>query len=186
MTTVFLSGSRKISHINDMIRDRVRKMMDQEFTIVMGDANGADKAMQNYLADSGYRNVTVFCAGRKCRNNVGGWETMNVDVSPSLKGRDFYTAKDRVMAAKADYGFVLWDGKSAGSINNVLELVKRGKCVVIYLSAKQEFFTVKNPDGITSLLQFCDSSDYLSIARKTNLSQTMAEINGSTQGALNL
>lgn len=186
MTTVFLSGSRKISRINDMIRDRVRKIMDQDFKIILGDANGADKALQSFLAESKYQNVTVFCAGTKCRNNVGAWATKNIDVPSSLKGRDFYTAKDRAMAAEADYGFVLWDGKSAGSINNVLELVKRGKCVVVYLSAKREFFTVKNPDGITSLLQVCDSSDYLSIARKTNLSRTMAEMNGSAQGALNL
>ena len=186
MTTVFLSGSRKLSRINDMIRERVRKMMDQDFTIVLGDANGADKAMQSYLADSGYRNVTVFCAGGKCRNNVGEWPTENVKVPSSLKGRDFYTEKDKAMAALADYGFVLWDGKSAGSINNVLELIKRGKCVVIYLSAKREFFTAKSADDITRLLKLCDSGDYLSIARKTNLTRTMAEIDHVGQGALNL
>lgn len=186
MTTVFLSGSRKISRINDAIRERVRKMMDQDFAIVLGDANGADKAMQSFLAETNYRNVTVFCAGDKCRNNVGEWPTKNVDVPSSLKGRDFYTEKDKAMAAQADYGFVLWDGKSAGSINNVLELIKRGKYVVIYLSAKRDFFTAKNAGDITRLLQLCDSSDYLNIAKKTNLSRTMAEMGHAAQGALNL
>lgn len=186
MTTVFLSGSRKLSRINDMIRDRLRKMMEKDFTIILGDANGADKAMQSFLNESLYRNVTVFCAGNKCRNNVGEWPTNNVDVPSSLKGRDFYTAKDKKMAAEADYGFVMWDGKSAGSINNVLELIKRGKYVVVFLSANKEFFTVKYVDDITHLLQLCDSGNYLSIARKTNLRRTMAEIGHSTQGAFNL
>lgn len=186
MTTVFLSGSRKISRINSIIRDRLRKMMDQEFDIVLGDANGADKAMQSFLADSNYRNVIVFCAGEKCRNNVGEWPTKNVEVPGSLKGRDFYTEKDKAMAAKADYGLVLWDGKSAGSVNNILELVKRGKFVVVYLSSKREFLTVKSADDINRLLKLCESRDYLSIARKTNLSRVMAEISQSAQGALNL
>ena len=185
MTTVFLSGSRKISRINEMIRERVRKMVDQDFALVMGDANGADKVMQTFLADNGYRNVTVYCAGQKCRNNVGEWEIKYVEVPKSYKGRDFYTEKDKAMAEQADYGFVLWDGKSAGSINNILELVKRGKYVVVYLSAKKEFFTVKAPDDITRLLTICDSGDYLSIAKKTNLTRTLAEIS-ETQGSLNL
>ena len=33
------------------------------------------------------------------------------------------TQKDKAMAAEADYGFVLWDGKSSGSISNVFELL---------------------------------------------------------------
>jgi hypothetical protein len=135
MTTIFISGSRKLSRINDEVRDRIRKIMDQDFAIVVGDANGADKTMQTFLADSGYRNVTVFCAGEKCRNNVGDWSTKKVDVPKSLRGRNFYTEKDKAMAAQADYGFVLWDGKSPGSVNNILEMIKNGKMVVVYLAS---------------------------------------------------
>ena len=186
MTTVFLSGSRSVTRLDDAIRERVRRMIDQDFAIVIGDAGGADKAMQNFLAENGYRNVTVFCAGDTCRNNVGAWPAHTVEVSPALTGRDFYTVKDKAMAARADYGLVLWDGKSAGSINNVLELVKRGRSVVVHLSASREVVVVKTADDITRLLELCNGRDYLDIARKTNLTRAMAEIGRQRQAALNL
>lgn len=186
MTTVFLSGSRSVGRLNEAIRDRLRRMIDQGFSLVIGDANGADKAMQVHLAETGYRNVTVYCAGQTCRNNVGGWPTNNVEVAPSLSGRDFYTVKDLAMSERADYGFVLWDGRSAGSIGNVLELVRRGKSVVVHLSATGDFFVVKTADDIRRLLELCDRGDYAAIARKTNLVRTMAEIGRTGQAALNL
>jgi hypothetical protein len=61
--TVFLSGSRKISRLNDEIRLRLKTIISKEFEVVVGDANGADKALQSYLADINYEHVTVFCAG---------------------------------------------------------------------------------------------------------------------------
>jgi hypothetical protein len=72
-TTVFLSGSRKISRLTDQVRVRLKNMIDQGFYIVVGDANGADKAIQSYFADCEYDKVVVFCAGDVCRNNVGDW-----------------------------------------------------------------------------------------------------------------
>lgn len=186
MTTVFLSGSRKISRLNDMIRSRIQNMVEQGFQLIVGDANGADKALQGFLAEIEYQNVVVFCAGGTCRNNVGGWQTRQIEVDPKFKGRDFYTQKDKEMAAEADYGFVLWDGKSAGSINNVFELLKREKRVVVYLSSKKEFAAVTKPRDVEALLQTCDSADYLTISRKTNLNRHLEDLRLSPQGTLNL
>ena len=116
MATVFLSGSRKISRLNDLIRDRIKKMTAQGFRIVVGDANGADKALQGYLADSHYRDVVVFSAGSACRNNLGSWTVKNIEVPRKRTGRDFYAEKDKAMANEADFGFVLWDGKAQGPL----------------------------------------------------------------------
>ncbi|WP_306259178.1 MULTISPECIES: hypothetical protein [unclassified Pararhizobium] len=186
MTIVFLSGSRKINRINDTVRSRVQNMIDQNFQIVVGDANGADKALQVFLDQNHYRNVTVFCAGTTCRNNVGDWQTDQVLVDKKLSGRDFYTEKDKKMAAVADYGFVLWDGKSAGSINNVFELLKRGKKVVVYLSPKKEFLTITEPHDVDSLLQNCDSADYLSLNKKINMRRHMDDLHSTSQGSFSI
>ena len=94
MTTVFLSGSRGISRLNDKVRDSVKNMMDKKFRIIVGDANGADKALQEFLSDLKYSNVMVFCSGQVCRNNVGNWDIRKVIVDEKLRGRDFYTQKD--------------------------------------------------------------------------------------------
>lgn len=58
--------------------------------------------------------------------------TRKIAVSPKLTGREFWTQKDKAMAA--DYGFFLWDGKSQDSITNVLELVKDNKKSLVYHS----------------------------------------------------
>ena len=86
MTTVFLSGSRKISRLNDMVLSRVQDMLDQSNYVVIGDANGADKALQRYLADQHYRNVLVFYVGRVCRNNVGDWDMREVICRSKTQG----------------------------------------------------------------------------------------------------
>ena len=186
MTTVFLSGSRAINRLNEPIRGRMGNMVDKGFRIILGDANGADKAMQGYLADLGYGNVMVYCAGEKCRNNLGSWPIKRIQVDPKLKGRDFYARKDQEMAAHADYGFVLWDGKSAGSINNVFEMLKRDKSVVVYLSKNKTFTTVARSQQLNSLLDACNTADFQKIDKKINVSRHLKELDAFQQGALNL
>jgi hypothetical protein len=166
MSTVFLSGSRTLSRLNDAIRARIKNMADNKLNVVIGDASGADKAMQCYLSGIAYPNVTVYCAGSHCRNNVGRWKTQLVSVDPKLRGRDFYAAKDRAMAAQADFGFVLWDGKSAGSIGNVIELTNRAKKVVLYFAPDREFYKLASESDLTALLARCDPETAGSIKRK--------------------
>ena len=185
-TTVFLSGSRKISRLNDAIRSRLKKMIDQNFCIVVGDANGADKALQSYLAGIHYHSVVVFCAGDACRNNLGAWDTKNIDVDPNLKGREFYAQKDKAMALEADYGFVLWDGKSSGSVNNVLELMKNRKPVVVYFAPEKSFHTLKSASDVKALLRRVDSSDYRSMNDKIHFDRRLQDLHESAQGTLSL
>jgi hypothetical protein len=73
MTKVFIGGSRKLSRLNADIRHRLDRIIDGGFAVVVGDANGADKAVQSYLKSKNYDSVEVFCAGKACRNNVGSW-----------------------------------------------------------------------------------------------------------------
>lgn len=182
MTTVFLSGSRKISRLNEAIRERVQNILDQGFRVVVGDANGADKALQGYLAEKDYRNVVVYCAGKVCRNNVGEWEVSKVSVDPKLKGRAFYTQKDKVMAEEADFGLVLWDCKSAGSINNVAELLKKGKKAAVYLSPEKRFVNVTSSEDVDDLIQSCAPTDFHAIKKNLVMSRDLDTV----QGALNL
>lgn len=185
-STVFLSGSRKITRLNERIRRRIESMINQGFNIVVGDASGADKALQIYLADSHYGNVKVYCAGSTCRNNIGEWNVKYIDVDSKLRGRDFYTQKDKAMALEADYGFVLWDGKSTGSINNILELLLGHKSVVVYFAPEKEFFTLKQLDDVSTLLNHCNEIDYRKIVKKTRLDRRLEGSDEPPQGSLSL
>ncbi|NTU54214.1 MAG: hypothetical protein HGA97_11085 [Chlorobiaceae bacterium] len=132
----------------------------------MGDANGADKAVQSFLFEWRYDDVLVFCSGDKCRNNVGAWPTQRVEVPYGMTGRAFYTCKDIKMAENADYGLMLWDGKSAGTMNNVFELVKRGKKTLVWLSPKGVFLSVSSLRDIEVLLSQCAPDDRAEIRKK--------------------
>lgn len=146
MTKVFIGGSRHVSRLTAPVLERLHTIMEKELSVIVGDANGADKAVQNYFFSKGYQNVEVFCSGAVCRNNVGHWNTRNIDTTTHVKGRAFYTEKDRAMALEATYGFMVWDEKSPGTLLNVLRLLRQGKKVVVYLMSEHRFAELRAPD----------------------------------------
>lgn len=156
MKKVFFGGSRKLGKLNKDIKERADKLIAQGFLVLVGDANGADRAMQQYLVEKSYPNVLVFCLGDACRNNVGSWQIRTVTVARHQRDFHYYATRDKEMSEEADYGFMLWDGKSKGTLNNVVSLLERDKSVLVYLSPKKEFFTLKTSHDLEKLLAFCD------------------------------
>ena len=84
--------------------------------------------------------------------------------------------KDAEMANKAEYGFMLWDGKSAGTINNVLNLLSKQKKTLIYFSPKKKFYTISNIDILTQLLKSCNEEDLKKIDTKINFTKKLEEL----------
>ncbi|HEV8392825.1 MAG TPA: hypothetical protein VGQ37_01065 [Vicinamibacterales bacterium] len=171
MTKVFIAGSRQITRLPAEVKIRVDTMIDKGFQILVGDANGADKAVQAYLAEKAYPHVLVHCMERHCRNNVGHWPTHEAAAPKGARGFDFYSAKDRVMADAAEYGLMLWDGKSKGTINNVVNLSRLGKTVVVYVSPTRQFRTIKAFDDLQGLLSQGDSESVARIVSELHLSE---------------
>lgn len=158
MTKVFIAGSRQIARLPAEVKNRIDTMVDKGFQILVGDANGADKAIQQYLADKAYPNVLVHCMANNCRNNVGTWPTLQVASPQGARGFDYYSVKDRAMADAAEYGLMLWDGKSKGTINNVVNLSRRNKVVVVYVAPAKSFQTVRSAEDLKALLTKGDPS----------------------------
>lgn len=146
MTKVFIGGSRKISKLSADVRSRIDRIMEKHFPILVGDANGADKAVQTYLRSKGYSQVEVFCTGDECRNNHGDWPIRSVFSDAKHRSFDFYSSKDRAMADEASVGLMIWDGKSKGTLMNVLRLLNSGKKVAIYISSSKNFVDLKSVD----------------------------------------
>ena len=156
MIKVFFGGSRKIRHLSPSVIERTDNIIANDYLILIGDANGADKAMQQYLSKRNYKNVLVFCMGDMYRNNIGKWETRNIRPKTLKKDFHYYSAKDVIMSEEADYGFMLWDGKSKGTLNNILNLCERDKKVLVYFSPNKSFFTIENEQDILKLLEYCN------------------------------
>ncbi len=110
MKKVFIGGSRRISRLDAEVIPRLDQMIERELDILIGDASGADKAVQTYLSERQYPNVMVFCTGGQCRNNVAGWPVTSVPAPHHIRDFKFFTAKDAAMAREADVGLMLWDG----------------------------------------------------------------------------
>ncbi len=170
MTTVFIGGSRRLTRLNDTIRARIDNIMRQHFTILIGDANGADKAVQSYLAAKGYQEVIVYCMAGRCRNNIGDWPIKQVSVKRHKKDFAYYASKDKEMAQAASYGFMLWDGRSKGTLNNILNLLRQQKKVVVYFAPDKSCYTLRAFEDLTGLLSKCDSEARQKFARAFVLS----------------
>jgi hypothetical protein len=150
MSVVFIGGSRRLSRLNAVICGRLDKMIERNHSVIIGDANGGDRAVQAYLAERGYRSVTVYCTNADCRNNVGQWPVRSV-AATNQRGFEFYALKDAAMAGDAECGFMLWDGKSKGTLFNIRRLLAAEKPVVVYLAADNTCHTIRCEADLAAL-----------------------------------
>ena len=154
---VFIAGSRSLSRLSKDVKKRIDNIIGQGFEAIVGDANGVDRAVQTYLSERHYNRVTVFCMDGVCRNNVGDWPTREIRA-PESSRRDFayYSTKDRAMVEEADYGLMLWDGKSRGTLRSVVDLVQHEKPVIVYVASEKSFHTLKQPRDLANILSHAD------------------------------
>ena len=139
MTKVFIGGSRRTSRLNTHIRERLDGIMERGGSIIVGDANGADKALQEYLHGKHYRNVEIFCTEGVCRNNIGNWPKRDIPANTSKRDAQFYSVKDRAMAQEATTGIMMWDGQSVGTLLNIFRLLMLDKKAVLYAVKEKRF-----------------------------------------------
>jgi hypothetical protein len=147
MTKVFIGGSRKIGRLRAEVRKRLDRIIEKKLQVLIGDANGADRAVQQYLDSRGYDRVEVFCMDGICRNNVGGWVKRSISAPKGAKGFEYYSAKDKEMTNESTVGFMLWDGKSKGTLTNVSRLIEQNKKVLVYVAPQRKFVTFSDRDA---------------------------------------
>ena len=173
MTKVFIAGSRQLSRLNADVKRRIDTMIEKGFTILVGDANGADKAVQKYLAEKGYRNVLVHCMAENCRNNIAEWPTREVMAPKGARGFSYYATKDQAMVDEAKYGLMLWDGESKGTLNSVINMIRQDKPVVVYLAPQKAFQNVRSADDVVDLLSKCSRASVHRFERELGIEQAL-------------
>jgi hypothetical protein len=156
VTKVFVGGSRRIIRFDAEVRQRLDRIVEKRLPVVIGDANGADKAVQRYLSERNFDAVEVFSADELPRNNVGGWTVRVIRPGLARKDFDYYAAKDRAMAAAASVGLMLWDGQSRGTLMNVLRLADQRKPVVVFVQPRKDFVDVRTQSDLARLLSEVD------------------------------
>ncbi len=171
---IFIGGSRAFSRLNAIIRDRLDDVMKKGCTVLIGDANGGDKAVQQYFADRHYSAVIVYCM-ESCRNNVGDWPTRSIEPPSGSTGFSYYSAKDLVMSQEAGCGLMLWDGKSKGTLQNMLRLIGARKPTLVYFAPTKDFHRLVNEVDLQALLARCRKSDLDLAARGLGLKHPLTQ-----------
>ncbi len=120
-TTIFVSGSRSIRFLPPGALQALDRIMEQGFTILVGDCFGVDLAFQRYLSAKGYRQVTVCHINSRPRHNLG-FNSMQV---PGMRQTD----KDAYMGRTANFGLAIWDGASPGTARNIARV--KTKVIVV-------------------------------------------------------
>lgn len=142
--TTFVSGSSKTQDKNSgyyrrklpkAIRNELNKRIKSGNRIIVGEAPGIDRQVQDYLNKKRYSNVKVYTSDENPRYLANKkWEVKRVDASKYEKMSPQWLAeKDKAMTKDADEGIaVILDKGGAGATRkNIERLNKQGKDVFV-------------------------------------------------------
>lgn len=176
MNKIFISGSMRIKKLDTKVKDRIDNIINSDFSILLGDADGVDASIQELLNSKEYPKVTIFCSGDKVRNNIGRWKVEKIQTDYQKNTRLFFTAKDIQMAKKCDYGFMVWDSKSTGTLSNVYELLTQGKKSLVFVNKLKTFKKIGKVTDFEDLLSVMSTSAFEKADQKIQLKKKIQEL----------
>ena len=182
---VFIAGSIKIKKLDERVKAKIDTILDQNLRIAVGDADGVDSSVQSYLVERQATNVVVYCSGPKPRNNLGDWGVTPVKADAAPGTRAFFTAKDIAMADEADYGLMIWDSRSVGTLKNVIELIARGKKAYVFVNKDKAFRAIGEISQFEALLEFMSPDAREDAERKIGIPRRLAELGPQQLGMFN-
>ena len=113
--SLFVSGSSKTQDKNSEyyrrklpkeIRQKLKESMKAGDRIIVGDAPGIDRQVQDYLNKKKYRNVEIYGPGKEVRYAANkNWKTNPIDAPEFAEGsREWLAKKDKAMSDAATKG----------------------------------------------------------------------------------
>ena len=143
--TVFISGSSKTQfrdknnpyyrkRLAKELKDEIDKLIEENANIVVGDAPGIDRQVQNYLNKKVYKNVEVYGPGKKVRYSANKqWKTNPIDSDYEPMSSEWLALKDIKMSEIATEGLaVILDEGATATRNNIKRMNSMGKSVKVY------------------------------------------------------
>lgn len=148
--TLFVSGSSKTQDksspyyrrkLPKFARKEIKKSMKSGEKIIVGEAPGIDRQVQDFLNKKKYRNVEVYTSYKDPRYKANkDWKTKSVDASEYEEGsKEFLAKKDKAMTDASTKGLaIILDEGSKATKENVKRLVGQNKNVSIYQLTKNQ------------------------------------------------
>lgn len=176
MTTVFISGSMKIKNVHPLVLNRIENIIKSSYDIIVGDADGVDTSIQAFLKAKSYEKVVVYCSGQYVRNCLGSWTVEKIFTEEKENSIKYYSAKDVEMANKCDFGLMVWDSKSTGTLSNVVRLLKQGKKSLVFVNKNKSFVKISNIKDLENLISIMSDSALQKADKKMSLRKMIAEL----------
>jgi len=141
MSIVFISGSISVTTLPAEVFRTINTIESKNMHIIVGDAKGIDKIVQEKLSRDKYYNVTVYTIYSEPRNiESRNFNIKQIDYDKTLKSeREKQKFKDAAMAKDCDYMFIIWDGKSKGSYANILNALNMNKPFKVFYTKYNRF-----------------------------------------------
>lgn len=143
-SAVFISGSLSITALADPVIERIGGILERRLPVLIGDARGADRAVQRFLSDRNVETVAVYCSDNGPRTNLGDWPVRKITSSGRKGTAAYHMPKDKAMARDASCGLVIWDGRSRGSLANIHRLAMRGCFILIWFKPEERLITLRS------------------------------------------
>ena len=145
--TLFVSGSSKTQnkeseyYRKNLPKEVIKQLNDsikKGEKIVVGDAPGVDRQVQDYLNKLGYKRVEIYSPGKETRYSANSdWKVNHIDSDHEPGSPEWLAAKDKIMANVATKGLaVVLDEGSKATKNNVQRLIEQKKNVSVYELSK--------------------------------------------------
>lgn len=178
MATVFIGGSIDIRELDPEVKARIDRAIAQGDTLVIGESAGIDSCVQAYLQERGAGCAVVYSSGSEPpRSNVGDWPVEHVEVTHAEPGtRAFFAGKDTALAQAADWGLMVWNGRSSGTLRDVVELLRRGKTSVVFLHENKVFVEVRSLGDFDRLIARMSEAARRDADKEIGLQGTLTEL----------
>ena len=131
---VFIGGPLKIRTLKPDVISKLNSIIKKKYKVLIGDANGVDKTIQNYFFNKKYKNVEI---------------------------------KDRKMAEIADVGLMIWNKKSEGTLNNILNLLILEKKVCLFIHQESKLVILKEIKDLESIVNAENSIELMELYLKS-------------------
>ena len=147
---IFISGKVRFDEpISKEIKNELDNIIEANAKIIIGDAPGADKRVQDYLAEKKYKNVEVYTTDDAVRNNVGNWKVNKISSEGYKSERQIRSQKDIAMANRSTKGIAIVseedmknESKETGysaTTKNIQRMASTGKPMQLYDYNKNTF-----------------------------------------------
>ena len=142
--TVFVSGSSKTTtedsgyyrkDLPESIQNELKRHMHEGNKIIVGDAPGIDRQVQDFLNENDYYNVEVYGPGKKVRYSANElWKTNPIDAPEYEEGsKEWLAKKDIAMSKAANEGLaIILDEGATATRKNIRRLADDDKDVKVF------------------------------------------------------